>query len=521
MYYLCPMKLNSGLFAAAFFMKKFLLVQLMFSLLNPMQLLGSETIRFDQTFSFSQYPGQRAAIVNHFLLKIAEGNNKLRVYTSYTFEGSLEASLRSDSEGNCMLGLQYLAHAFSGDVNYRAFSLERMLLPDRASFMLTIASPGGAVISEQHFFDVNIPEEGMLALSVSQKEWCMPDRFLWSLSGLEFYYSEAIFERFDTWFSSLENYYEANEMLQQLPRLFEGLEYTDPEKVILNEFRLCEAEMMLSDVRYALFHRWLNLENGDPEGFLPKYNALASLSDSLRMGFNKHLSRIDDLLYEKAMSYRDMDDHDRVQELCRQALVYNPVHVPSHLMLIFYELADHDLGGALSRLTEVMARMFPSAEWKAAADRTAKEVLNATFDEVSDLASDGRFLDALAMLDRVEHYCSETRGLHECPGTLLELQRISHKGMFRSFMLVAERAYRNDNLSFSLLYLGRAIDYQREHAEYVPDRRDAEDLLLRLVNRHRALAETMQADGDEASASVHLLTAREICETYSFLNCRQ
>jgi hypothetical protein len=515
------MKLSFWLMAALIFMKRFLFVQLMIFMGTPMQLIGSETISFDQTFSFSQYPGQKEALVNHFLLKIAEGNNKLRVYTSYTFEGSLVANFRSDTEDDCSLDLQYQAYSFSGDVNYRAFSLEKMLLPDRASFMLTISSPGGGVISEKHFFDVSIPKEGTLSLSVCQKEWSVSDRFIWSLTGLEFYYSEAIFDRFDGWFSSLENYYEANKMLQTIPGLLEGLDYDDPEKVILNEFRLCEAEVVLSDVRYALFHRWLNLENGDPEGFIPKYNALVSWSDSLRTGFNQHMSRIDDLLYEKAVMVREMDDHVRAQDLLRQALVYNPVHVPSHLMLIRYELINHDLGGALSRLTDVMSHMFPSVEWKAEAEHTAREVLNASFDEVSELISDGRFLDALAALDQVAYYCSETEGLHECPGALLELQRISHKGMFRSFMLVAERAYRNDNLSFSLLYLANAIDYQREHAEYVPDRRDAEDLLLRLVNRHRALADSMQADGDAAAASIHLFTAREICETYTFINCRQ
>jgi len=488
-------------------------------LLFHVQLAGNDLHSFRQTFSFSPYSSAKTDIVNQFLLKIAEGNNKLRVYTSYAVEGSVELLAELDHGGMCRVKLRYHEIGFTGDVSYRHFSLERMLVPDRVSFRMNVYSADNTLIFSQVFTGAEIAADGFVSLATAERAWCQSGSVRLELTGIEFWYSETIFGRFDEWFASLEGYYAAMTLLEGVPDLLDGLSYDDPEQLILNEFRLCEAEQVLSQARYALFHRWLNLNNGDPEGFLPRFGELSAVADSLRRGFNRGISQIDDLFYGKATVVGEGGDHDKARELCGKALTYNPLHVPSHLMLAGYDLHGQRERAALSRMQDVVSYMFPSGLWKERSDRLAGEVLNAFFDAVNELLADRRYLDALGWLDGVEAFCVATTGLFPCPAALFELQRISHKGMFHSFMLVSERAFRNQNLSLCLTYLGSALDYQERHALFVPDRRDAEDLLHRLVNLHRKLGNTKQLSGDHDGALEHFGVIHDICQRYGFLNC--
>lgn len=480
---------------------------------------GSVVVPFSQAFSYTQYPGRHGDVVNHFLLKIAEGNNKLRIHTSYVFQGGLEMIVERGLSGQCSLLMGYQDFAFDGDVRYKDFSLEKMLVPDLVSFTVDVFSTGEQPVFSQSYAGVGIPEQGTLVLESLSQDWCFVAGYRLEVTNIRFWYSDVIFERFDAWFASLQSYYEASALLNDIPGYLQDLSFDDPEQMILDEFRLCEAEQMLSRARYALFYTWLHLENGDPENFLPRFNELAHMADSLRQGFNKNLSQIDFLLYERSLLYKEEGNHGRAEELCRRVLVYNPVHVPSHLVLAAYELNRMQLKGALDRMKSLLSSMFPSGDWKEQADLLASEVLVAYFDEVEDLIADNRFLTALRWLDEVAAFCEATTGLFPCPAELRVLQSRSHQGMFRSYMLVSERAFRNDNLSFCLEYLTSAVAYQDAHAAFVPDRTDADLLLNKLINRHRELGGTMQLHGDHEGAAVHLLSVKHICETFGFLNC--
>ncbi len=482
---------------------------------------GSEVIPFSQTFSYTQYPGRHGAVVNHFLLKIAEGNNKLRIHTSYVFQGKLDVVVERGLNGQCSLIFGYQDVGFDGDVRYKDFSLEKMLVPDKVSFTVSVFLGSGEQVYSQAYTGVGIPEREQLVLESLNREWCLVSDISLEVTDLRFWYSDVIFERFEAWLASLESYYEASALLDGIPDYLSDLTYDDPEQMILDEFRLCEAEQMLSRVRYGLFHAWLDLENGDPENILPRFNKLAYQIDSLRYGFNKNLSQIDDLLYERSLTYKKEGNHERVEELCRRVLVYNPVHIPSHLMLAAYELDRRQLDRALSRMKRLVSMMFPTGDVKEQADLLASEVLQACFDEVEGLISDNRFLDALRWLDDVAAFCDATAGLFNCPSELWELQSVSHKGMFRSYMLVSERAFRNDNLTFCLEYLTSALAYQQEYVAFIPDRSDAVLLLNKLMNRHRELGSTKQLQGDHERAAIHSLAVKHICETFGFLNCTQ
>ncbi len=477
-----------------------------------------DSLYFEQRFAFSPYSNPRNDIVNHFLLKIAEGNGKLRAYTSYTFTGSYSFSDIKRVRGACVLNMQIHHYGFTGDVHYKDFSLEKMLVPDKMTAVLTIQSPAGQIVFERLIPEVDLQRNGQLLLEFSLPELCNYLDHTFKLSHVEFYYSADIHTRFDTWLRSHESYYTSLNMLEKATPLLEVISFDDPETLLLEEFRLCEIEQMLAYVTYADFHQWIDLANGDPDLLLPRYLAMSMQANALRNAFNRAISGIDTLYYDKARTFAD--DPFEAQRLFRQALVYNPFHIPSNLAVANHDLFMNKKDEALLRLGRVHAVMYPVGEWKERSDALTEKLIRAFFEDVDELAKDGRFLDALKLLDQVEQFCQTVFARYDCPSQLFVWQSRVHKGMFRSFITVSERALRNKSLTLCLTYLRSAIAYQKENALFVSDRSDAVKLLQKLVDMHNDQGEKLYAAGDILDAAEYFLKAREICDEFPFLICK-
>lgn len=485
----------------------------------------SNIIGFHQTFSFDPYPDRQGAIVNEFLLKIAESNNKLRIFTSYQLTGKLNSHAGVDDASQCLLYIQLYDLSFEGDITYRGFSLERMLMPDKFSFSVGRLDDQGQLMSTQVISGVPLPVEtafpdDTLLFSVSLPDaFCLQSEAGIHLGNIHFYYSEAIFDRFALWLEALDGYFEANDLISHVPELIQQLNYDDPEQIILDEFRLCEAEQKLSTAKYALFHRWLNLGNGDPRHFLAVHDSLSLIVDSLRYKFNHSLSVIDDLFYEKGSSYEAVGELQKAILLYQRALIYNPIHIPAHLSLASYELGRQEPREALTRMAGVISQMYPSGEWLLRARSLAANIIDTLFWEAVELNKENRYLDALNRLQSVSGFCEAVDGHYSCPERLSELKSMSHQGMFYSYLLVSERALQSDNLRYCRIYLDSAMAYHQEHFDYISDIRTAERLLLRLVARHRELGDALYEHGDTEGASMHYSSARDVCEQHHFLNC--
>ncbi len=489
--------------------------------LHAGSLHAGDSISFHQEFSFSQYPNYRTSIINHFLLKIAEGNGKLRVSTSYTVEGTLWYDFFYDQQGRCAIGLQVDYLSFTGDVSYKAFGLEKLLTPDRLSFDLRMTSADGDFDRAESFAGVEVAADGTSRVVTSGVDWCKIPGLQLEITRLQLYYSEGIFRSFDDWLVALETYYKAGIVLKELEPVLVGLRFDDPERLIMDEFILCEAEQRLADVRYASFHRWLDWSRGDPERLLVDYDRLSLLSDSLRRGFNMAIANIDMLFYEKAISLQAASDAEPAQRLFHQALVYNPFHIPSKLSIASHELSRGNKGMALRRLEKILSEIFPSGDWLEHTVALSDSVLHEYFMDVLELTVDGRFLDALGLLGDVERFCNTTEGRFVCPELLLYHQTLAHQGMFRSFMVVSERAFKNGNLSFCAGYLRNALDYQADNHLFVPDRSQAVALMQQVVAQHRSEGNALYAKGDFIGASASFMKARELCEEFTFLGCSE
>jgi hypothetical protein len=477
-------------------------------------------VSFDKRFAFSPYPDEQGRTVNFFLQKIAEGSGRLRVYTEYAFSGEILALLLPvDGRRGYELVLQLVNPVLSGELVYRDFSLEKVLVPDRVSLKVNVSKPDGLPVFQEIVMEMDIPPRG----EVLYRKFLPPDRIQlgWpvDITDIDFSYSDAVHGRFHEWLSVLESYYDAGRELERIPDMLNRLSYTDPEKIILGEFDLCEAEQVIARAHYAPFHEWFGPDENDPAGVFSMLGTYGRQTALLRQKFNQAITRIDTLFYQKALAAMGEGDHGKGRELLLSALVYNPFHLGAHHALAQMDHGSGDLPGALSRLGRVISKMYPAGLWKDRMHELSEQVMESIFEVGSEFMRDGRFLDALRVLGSVEEFCDAVNDRYVCPPRLHRLQSLSHQGMFQSFITVSERALANDNLVFCVTYLRSALDYQQDHPTFIPDARDAQQILQKVVNRHISKGATLWLEGNLTGAREHFQAAGSLCDEFEYLEC--
>jgi hypothetical protein len=174
---------------------------------------------------------------------------------------------------------------------------------------------------------------------------------------------------------------------------------------------------------------------------------------------------------------------------------------------------------ALQRMETVLSDIYPTGFWREKSVALSDSVLYKYFMDVAEFNIDGRYLDALTLLADVERFCDKTIGWYERPELLTYHKTVAHRGMFRSFMVVSERAFRNGNLSFCAEYLTSALIYQGENAAYVPDPGQAIALMEQVVAQYIQMGEASYANRNLYEAYGFFKKARELCDLYPIIGC--
>lgn len=479
----------------------------------------TDPVYFEQRFAFSTEQTTTARVTNDYLQMIARGSGKLRAYTAYHIGAEMAGKWEAVKPGKTRFYLEMRRFSFSGDFLYRDFGLESVLMPDLISFdLLVTRSRTNETVFQQHVSRIPLCTEKMVSEAIDLPIVIDPGLQV-QIRNVRLDYSPGAPASVANWLQALQEYYVAAELLEAARVLLQDLQTNDPTTLMLDEFRLCEAGHLLGKVRYASFHRWIDVEKHDPAQVYRDFKALSVQADSLREAFNEAISRIDEMFYEAAGAACGSGRPKEALGLYRQALVYNPFHVPSHLALVEHQTDSLQKVAALQRLGEVFGHMYPHPGERLVATHLAGRLLELFYGDSEEFMSGERYLEALSLLEEVRLFCENAPGLALCQDGLTQRMASAHKGMFFSFLTVAEKAMQIHRLELAESYLRSAMDYSQMHSRYLTDRYRAMFLLQQLVNRLRMEAWA----GDDTEGHERALMSVErllsLCRDYPFLVC--
>jgi hypothetical protein len=473
--------------------------------------------KHEQEFRFR--PGiqqPRYEITNFLLQTLADGNQKLRVFTSYSLSGEI---LFEPVNSNGRKGVKVTVGdmVMSGDITYREFSVSEVLKPGMLEFRLLIKDQSGRGLHTLLVDDFNLATDNgkIFDLPITNNR---NNDLTFEVVQAEFYYHEYSLNKFNNWSAGLSTYYKAETMLNQASDLIDGLTYDNPESVILGEFRLCEAEVLLGELRFAPFHKHIDLSQNDPLNIKEGISDLDHKLSQLRKGFNFSISHIDSLLYTQGVGELESGNISRGRELFQRALVYNPMHVPAHLALAEFELQEGRADLAMNRLGSFMGKVTPAGVWVELARDFAKTAFDRQIKLALETMADGRYLDALNQLKILDSFCNIAE-IWECPEALFRSLQMAHYGMYNSYLSVAQRAYQSSNYSFAETYAESAVKYQRENFTYLPDDYEVIRLLNLVYDAYIRNSQDARIRMDFGAAVNYVDRAMALCESYPRINC--
>ena len=473
-----------------------------------------------QTFNFNLNARQGSALAgNEILQLLADGSGKLRVFTSYEFSCDVNIFIRMDENNQGSVAVSVENVAVSGDTLYRDFSMVSKLIPFLMDITILINDPNGRVMKEIVIRDLAWEEETESVHPISLPGNNATREVTAEVRHLNFHYGEDYTRQVTFYRDVFHAYYHSSDKINEAFDLLEGLTAMDHRSLILDEFSLCEAEVIAGAINQSAFLTFLPLHANDPELILERLDSLNTCIGILREDFNFAIAHVDSIFYHEATKKLQAADIAGARELLNRVVSYNLLHIPAHSALASLELQSGDHLAAMRRFERLMGSVPPPRKWQADAIEAVEMIFDYTNSIAEEAMDDGRFLDALTILNQTDSFC-DTLVQWDCPARLRENLVKAHYGMYRSYLSVARRAYVSASFSFAVMYVENAREYQQTHAAFLADDSEALVLLQMILDGYYHFAEDAAERFDFAASVNYLSEAIELCRKNPSLVCR-
>jgi hypothetical protein len=476
----------------------------------------------NQEFRFR--PGVQSGsdhVMNTLLQILADGNQKLRVFTRYDFSCRINIELLSPKNNTGQLLLRVHEPVVTGETHYRHFDLQSRLIPSLLDIHIKIKNRNNGVLHELQFKGLKWQDENYLDSVLTFKLNGLPpvSELQWEISSVSFKYPDDIIGDVVSLQNALNTYYEAEEQIRQVYSVIRDLDSIKPETVILDEFKLCDAEAKVGRLRYAAFQNSRMILEKDPLGNIEHIKHLRNEIAKLRKEFNFVISHIDSVLYEQGRVFLEKGEREKARSAFERAVSYNNLYIPAQLSLANMDLEAGRPSLSLNRLAAFMGEVHPPVAWMDDIDRFSQKLFEVEISRAGELAADERFLDALRILEELDGFCNRIK-VWQCPAELQQSLIDVHYGMYSSYLRVAGRAYESGNYSFAVTYVESARQYQRDNSRYISSDRESIRLLQDVADAYFFSADRAMLYYDYATAVKMLEDARDLCSNYPELTCR-
>ncbi len=497
----------------------FLVLGLTFQTSSQVWIGDTTVVEHEHEYSFSPTARKGSGkVVNEILQLLAEGNQQLRVFTKYQWNAQMAFTLKQGDE-YVNISMEMLQTHLSGDFYYRDFLVHDMLIPGLLDLQILLKNEHQEPLDEFVIKDIHWQNywkgDSIFAFPIRQEE-----NHRLEIKKVSFHYDENRLKKVTGWRKAYASYYAASEEAQQAFSLIQDLDSADDENAILDEFRLCEAEVLAAKLQTAPFHEQLNLQQNDPGAVLSLLDSLQNALTDLRSHYNYLVSHIDRVLYANGRQHLMQGDTAQARRNFERALVYNSLYIPAHVEMGYLELQAGEVSSASSRFENLLGPAPLPGKWEDIAVEFSSYLFRHQMDLAAETMQDGRFLDALETLTRLEEFC-HSAVQWDCPESLGDSIAEVHYGMYRSFLTVARRAYISESYSFAETYVESAREYQADQQQYIPDDAEAMLLLNNVADGYLRLAEEAQQRNDFVAMEKNMNHALELCRKNPGLDCRE
>lgn len=477
--------------------------------------------RIETKIEFQAQAKDEIAVANEILQFIAEGNDKMRAFTSFLVKADLVYEVRKThkpEEYQLLMRIEGLD--FEGDVAVRDFNLSSLLVPNGISFQFA----GGANQTntcltkrkEKLLFDVSNPPQTSLFI-ICNKTLSTDDI---KIEKPEFFYNKLGIERLKQFSNALEDYYNLEESTSLIHRKLDGLNPQDPWRIILDDFVVCEAEAIGQEMAASGLWKFTSIVQSDPQGVVERARAAIARSIDMRSEYNALLEELHQHFYHGAHKQLAENQVFKARDLLKQALRIHPVYFEANFQLVRMDADILRFDSAMARMQKVWNEHYPRNHYYEQSVALSDSIYSLWMAHVRKLIGNQHYTEAIDELTACFSICENIR-YYDCGGAHRSLMAVARTGVFRSYLSVARRALNTDNLGFAETYLRQAIAYQQEHSMFIPSGAEAHEMFTSITAKYIDLFDRMLQRKEMGAAEIALGKARTLYSEYPCVGCEQ
>lgn len=485
---------------------------------NNESLIGKR-IKGDQKIEFNTHGREHYKITNTFLQLISEANDKLRVFTNYSIFYTIDIE-PVKAENNTINLKVYLSGLYlKGDVYYRDFNIENLLVPSNMKLELILSLDDA---SHNLNLDLNIAgfskKQELLHSKTTDIAFEKKTDLDISVQEILFYYDKTSLDKFKTWDNALSSYYTADKLIDEINKKMDELNPSDPDRIITDEFRFCDAESMFWEIYYFPFRNVLDLNEYDPVKVKNKFQSLHDSIIHYRQLFNHNFSQLDQIYYLEGKKQLEYNNVQKALNKFKKAVTYNPAHIPAHLSMSNAYLKSGDTDKATEIIVKALNEFYPQNNYLDSTIHYIDIIFTYFFDKADFQINNNNFTKALIFLEQADNFSKEVP-IVDYKAEINRRFTIAHTGVFESFLGVIERATTIVNRNYYTMYITYAINYKQENAKYIKDADRVYDHLQNVIDNLIYKGHQNYITGVYNTAEEVYRKALELCHEYPETKC--
>jgi hypothetical protein len=451
-----------------------ILLLVSFNLSAQVQILYQNTQTKSYLLSYSNSSNDESQqVINEMINAIATYIPKPNYQTKITF--SVDEDIKITRDKNIVsIMVTHQKIILSGDVFYKGFDMTDVLVPAKYEFAGKLSRRGGVSLADFTQPKINFtPPYSEIVLQYTDT---MPSSaYTFAISTTKFYYDNTSRTRFRDKVTLVDQYYLADADLNNMNIQLNSINPDDFEHLENTQITLNGIQKSIANISGAPFWQALNISNFDPLYLSRKLNDVSNRSHELQNKVNYTQSMLYQLYYNKGVDQYNNNKLNDARQSFERSLSNNAGFAPSKFYLAQIAYDQKNTDEAKQQLKQLFAFNNIDNNTRAAAMGLAHALEWVDMNIAAGLLTMGKYDESLIAVNKAEVFCKSIPN-YKCNDTIELIRKDCHNGIYQEQWKTADNLFTQKKLEDAETEIDMAINYQRQHFQYIPDNQAALDI---------------------------------------------
>jgi hypothetical protein len=365
-------------------------------------------------------------------------------------------------------------------LNYRGYSLDALVFPDRVKISLQVAD----VNSGREFLVTPVRNFGITGKTIF-------DTLITDTTGgayfdfrnieLKFFWSEESRLRLDTALAIIDKLAALRPGLTGIRERLAKLNNVSAGMVRLYNIDLKEIEKELDELNPATITGNIRIAALRSEGSYALYDSLKTASARLRKRFDHMIEMPEYEYFSEGYHALQRGEKDIAASYFLKSISEKKTYAPPFYYLAEMAYRRQDWDSCARTINHIINNLNPDFTTRKNTLILGTKLYNTLSDEAGRLLIKSRANEAINLLYIANRLCNNSKEM-VCNGRADELLRQAKSYLFESWVSITDKSIENNKVDLAINYLGWTQDYYLQNSEYLSDTGMIDTLRIRLIH---------------------------------------